>query len=161
LRFFKWLQYPDVSPNRNGPTPDVMDNIPQIKCREISKYKPTDLWTEEDDALFYKYRVSVRDRCGHAVSRGTGCRTHELLKLKIKDVVIQELENDVHVAKITVNVKTGTRNVRLSNSHPRLKEWLSSNGGGSHPIILIQTLHYSAEHERRIWAEGLGHRQFQ
>ena len=36
----------DVSP-RNRPTPDVMLNIPQIKRREISIYKPTDLWKEE------------------------------------------------------------------------------------------------------------------
>jgi hypothetical protein len=76
LRFFKWLHCPnrnEVSP-RNRPTPDVMLNIPQIKRREISIYKPTDLWTEEDDMLFYKYCPSLRDKCWHAVSRDTGCR---------------------------------------------------------------------------------------
>jgi integrase len=108
-----------------------MENINKIKRREISIYKPTDLWTEEDDVLFYKYCPSVRERCWHAVSRDTGCRPSELLKLKIKDVVIQQLEGGYHIAKITVNGKTGVRNVILNNSYPYLKEWLSN---GHHPF---------------------------
>jgi integrase len=131
LRFFKWLYYPDVSPHGKRPKPAVMENIPQIKRKEISTYKPTDLWTEEDDVIFYKYCPSVRDRCWHAASRDTGCRPHELLKLKIKDVVVQQLDNGYPIARITVNGKTGIRNVRLNNSYPRLKEWLSN---GHHPF---------------------------
>ena len=110
-----------------------MENIPQIKRREISTYKPTDLWTEEDDVLFYKYCPSSRDRCWHAVSRDTGCRPHELLNLKVRDVVVQELESGHQIARIMVNGKTGIRNVRLNNSYPRLKEWLS-NGAAGHPF---------------------------
>jgi len=117
-------------PFNKRPTPDVIQQIPEIKRREISIYKPTDLWTEEDDAIFCRYCPSVRDRCWHAVSRDTGCRPSELLKLKIKDIVVQQLENGYQVARITVNGKTGTRHVRLNNSYPRLKEWLSH---GHHP----------------------------
>jgi integrase len=130
LRFFKWLHYPDT-PEDKRPKPAIMENINKIKRREISIYKPTDLWTEEDDVIFYKYCPSVRDRCWHAVSRDTGCRPSELLKLKIKDVVIQQLEGGYQIAKITVNGKTGVRNVRLNNSYPFLKEWLSM---GHHPF---------------------------
>ena len=54
-----------------------------------------------------------------------------MLKLKIKDVVAQRLEGGYQIARITVNGKTVTRHVRLNNSYPRLKEWLS-NGG--HPF---------------------------
>jgi hypothetical protein len=104
LRFFKWLYQPDISPIKRS-KPAVVDNIPQIKRREISTYKPTDLWTEEDDFIFYKYCPSPRDRCWHAVSRDTDCRPHELLKLKIKDVVAQQLENGYQIARITVNGK--------------------------------------------------------
>lgn len=128
LRFFEWLHCSnrnDVSP-RNRPTPDVMLNIPQIKRREISIYKPTDLWTEEDDIVFYKYCPSLRDKCWHAVSRDTGCRVSEMLKIKIKDIVSQRLENGYQIAKITVNGKTGVRDVRLNNAYPRVKDWLSN-----------------------------------
>jgi integrase len=52
-----------------------------------------------------------------------------MLKLKIKDVVVQQLENGYQIARITVNGKTGTRHVRLNNAYPRLKEWL----GQGHP----------------------------
>jgi integrase/recombinase XerD len=126
LRFFKWLYYPDFSPARKRPKPAIMDNIAKLKRREISTYKPTDLWTEEDDALFYKYCPSSRDRCWHAVSRDTACRPHELIALKIKDVIVQRLESGHQIARITVNGKTETRHVRLNNSYPRLKEWLSN-----------------------------------
>lgn len=102
-----------------------MENIHQIKRREISCYKPTDLWTEEDDVIFYKYCPSIRDKCWHAISRDTGCRPIELLRLKIKDVVQQQLDGGYQIAKITVNGKTGVRNVRLNNSYSFLKEWIS------------------------------------
>jgi integrase len=126
LRFFKWLYQPNIS-HINRSKPAIIDNIPQIKRKEISPYKPTDLWTEEDDYIFYKYCPSSRDRCWHAVARDTGCRPHELLKLKIKDVIIQQIEGSGYqVARITVNGKTGTRNVRLCNSLPRLKDWLTN-----------------------------------
>jgi integrase/recombinase XerD len=133
LRFFKWLYRPpppnddndDLSPTRR-PKPAVMQNIPQIKRREITTYKPTDLWTEEDDMLFYKYCPSPRDRCWHAISRDTGCRPHELLKLKVRDIVAQQYENGYQIAKITVNGKTGVRSIRLNNSYPKLKYWLSN-----------------------------------
>jgi integrase len=126
LRFFKWLYYPDVVPHNKRPKPAAVENIPKIKRREVSIYKPTDLWTEEDDILFYKYCPSLRDKCWHAVSRDTACRPHELLKLKIKDIVVQQLENGYQIARITVNGKTGTRNVRLNNSYPWVKDWLSN-----------------------------------
>jgi integrase/recombinase XerD len=128
LRFFRWLHRPsdDSIPHNKRPKPAIMENIPKIKRKETSIYKPTDLWTEEDDALFYKYCPSPRERCWHAVSRDTGCRPHELLKLKIKDIVLEQRDDGRQVARIRVNGKTGTRNVRIYNSYPRLKEWLAN-----------------------------------
>jgi hypothetical protein len=54
MRFFKWLYYPNVD-QRKRPKPPVIENIPQLKRKEKSIYKPTDLWTAEDYSLFLKY----------------------------------------------------------------------------------------------------------
>jgi hypothetical protein len=88
LRFFKWLYYPNTEPDKR-PKPDVIQNIPQLKRKEKSIYKPTDLWTGEDDSLFLKYCPNPRDRCYHAMSRDSAARPHELLKLRIKDVIFK------------------------------------------------------------------------
>ena len=68
MRFFKWLYYPEIPPNAR-PKPAVIENIGRLKRKEISIYKSTDLWTEEDDALFLKYCPNKRDRCYHVTQR--------------------------------------------------------------------------------------------
>jgi site-specific recombinase XerD len=50
-RFFKWLYDPVTEPKQRS-KPDVIQNIPKLPRKEISIYKPTDLWTPEDDLLF-------------------------------------------------------------------------------------------------------------
>jgi hypothetical protein len=42
LRFFKWLYFPNEEPKRRK-IPAVIQNIPMLKRREQSVYKPTDL----------------------------------------------------------------------------------------------------------------------
>jgi integrase/recombinase XerD len=103
-RFFEWLYHPDLSP-RERPKPSCVQ-IQKLRRKEESVYKPTDMWTQEDDLLFLKYCSSKRDRCYHAISRDSSCRPHELLKLKIKDVVFK-MPGDRQYAEILVNGKTG------------------------------------------------------
>ena len=71
LRFFKWLYYPDVEPDKR-PKPTVIENILQLRRKEKSICKPTDLWTAEDDLLFLKYCPSKRIKCFHTMSYDTG-----------------------------------------------------------------------------------------
>lgn len=59
-RFFKWLYNPNSS-SRNRPKPQAVENIPQLKRKEISIHKPTDLWNTEDDLLFLKWCPNKRD----------------------------------------------------------------------------------------------------
>jgi integrase/recombinase XerD len=65
------------------------------------------------------------------VERDTGCRPHEILNLKIKDVAFKII-GDKQYAEITVNGKTGTRTLPLIHSIPYLKEYLSN---GQHPYL--------------------------
>ncbi|HET6726420.1 MAG TPA: hypothetical protein VFH19_00165 [Nitrososphaeraceae archaeon] len=64
--FFKWLYYPKREP-KERPKPDVLLNIKRLKRKEKSVYKPTDMWTQEDDLVFLKYCPSKRDRAYHAI----------------------------------------------------------------------------------------------
>lgn len=121
-RFFKWLYSPDIEPDKR-PKPSVIENIPKLKRRETSIYKPTDLWTQQDDLLFLKYCPTKREKCYHAISRDTSCRPHEIVKLKIRDVVFKTTGNSQY-AEALVNGKTGTRPIPLINSIPYLKDYL-------------------------------------
>ena len=70
LRFFKWLYYPDIEPSKR-PKPHIIENIAVLRRKETSIYKPSDIWTAEDDLLFLQYCPNKRDRCYHAISRDT------------------------------------------------------------------------------------------
>lgn len=122
LRFFKWLYFRNEEPKKRK-SPAVIENIPMLKRREQSVYKPTDLWTVEDDLLFLKYCPNARDRCYHAISRDTSCRPHEILRLRIKDVVFKTAGGDYQYAEVLVNRKTGSRSTPLFNSIPYVKDW--------------------------------------
>jgi integrase len=93
IRFFKWLYYPDIEQQKR-PKPSVIENIPQLKRKETSIYKPSDLWTNEDDVIFLRYCPSKRIKCYHTVSRDTSCRPHEILKLRIKDIVFKTIASN-------------------------------------------------------------------
>jgi len=123
IRFFKWLYCKNCEP-RSRPKPEVVNNVSAFKRKEVSIYKPTDLWTPEDDMLFLKYCPSTRDRCYHAISRDLSARPHEILNLKIKDIVFK-LVGTKQYAEVLINGKTGTRHLPLIDSLPYVKDWLN------------------------------------
>jgi integrase len=107
-----------------------------LKRKEVSNYRPEDLWTADDVSIFLKYCPNKRDRCYLAMASDTSCRPHELLKLRIKDIVFKQSPSGLHqqYAEVMVNGKTGQRTLPLFNSLPYIKEWLSEL-----PLISIQT----------------------
>ena len=123
LRFFKWIYSPDTESDKR-PKPKIVENIPQLKRVEQSGYKPTDLWTIEDDLLFLKYCSNKRNKCFHAVAYDTGCRPHELLKLRIRDIVFKSAAGNIQYAEVLVNGKTGSRHIPLIDSIPYVKDYL-------------------------------------
>jgi integrase len=90
LRFFKWFYYPETEPDKRL-RPSLIENIPKLRRKETSVYKPSDLWTQQDDLLFLKYCPTKREKCYHAISRDSSCRPHEIVKLKIRDVASKQL----------------------------------------------------------------------
>jgi integrase/recombinase XerD len=127
MRFFKWLYSPHIEYKRRQ-KPPVIQNIHQLKRKEKSIYKPTDLSTAGDDSLFLKYCPNPRDRCYHAMSRDSAARPHELLKLRIKNVVFKLTpDGKREYAEILVNGKTGSRYIPLIDSIPYMKDWITNH----------------------------------
>ena len=127
-RFFKWLYNPTMEPEQR-PKPKLLYNIPKLKRKETSIYKPTDLWTLEDNLVFLKWCPNKRDRCYHAISRDLSARPQEILDLKIKDVIFRQVGNNKQYAdaEVLVNGKTGSRHLPLIDSLPYVKEWLNQH----------------------------------
>lgn len=122
LRFFKWFYSPELEPTKRT-KPSLLENIPKLKRKEKSIYKPSDLWTQQDDLLFLMFCPSSRDRCYHAMSRDLSCRPSEILRLKIRDISFKTIGTSQY-AEVVVNGKTGNRPIPLINSIPYLKDYL-------------------------------------
>jgi integrase len=139
FRFFKWLCYPDVAnPDKRNELsaqerkPECIMDIPQLKRKEVSCYSPSDLWTQDNDALFLKWVTNKRDRCYHTMSRDLSARPHEILNLKVKDIIFKTAGN-YQYAEVLVNGKTGSRHIPLIQSIPYIKEWLSNHPSRNNP----------------------------
>ena len=74
------------------------------------------------------------------MSRDSAARPHELLKLRIKDVVFKLTpDSKKQYAEILVNGKTGTRPIPLIDSIPYIKDWITNHhpqAGNPNSILL-------------------------
>ncbi|PWU81505.1 MAG: hypothetical protein DLM72_06645 [Candidatus Nitrosopolaris wilkensis] len=71
------------------------------------------------------------------MSRDSAARPHELLKLRIKDVVFKLTPDKKQYAEILVNGKTGTRHIPLINSIPHIKDWISQHPQYANPNSIL------------------------
>jgi integrase len=164
-RFFKWLCYPDVyDPKRRNELsksegkPDCIMGISRLKRKEVSCYKPSDLWSQEDDLLFLKWVTNKRDRCYHTMARDLSARPHEILGLKIKDIMFKTAGNGKQYAEVLVNGKTGTRHIPLIQSIPYIKDCLSnhpSRNNTNSPIFVSWDRRYNITKNRPLTTSGL------
>jgi integrase len=75
------------------------------------------------------------------MSHDTGCRPHELLKLRIRDIVFKSV-GDRQYAEVLVNGKTGSRHIPLIDSIPYVKDYLDHEHpqpGNQNAIFLCST----------------------
>jgi|tagenome__1003787_1003787.scaffolds.fasta_scaffold20956256_3 hypothetical protein len=110
-----------------------MRDIKQLPRKEKSPYKPDDMWSSREHALFLKYCPYPRDRCYHAMANDTTARPHELLNLKIKDIKFKISADNIQYAEITVDGKTGSRTLPLIDSIPYIKEWILNHPNSNNP----------------------------
>ena len=163
FRFFKWLQYRNITgdPDKRHELfvkqrkPKCIQDIPRLKRKEISSYKPSDLWTPEDDLLFLKYVTNKRDRCYHTMARDLSARPHEILNLKIKDIVFKIVDK-YQYAEVLVNGKTGSRHIPLIQSIPYIKDWLSDHPSRNNPNSpIFVSMNNPSNGRRRLNISGL------
>ena len=131
-KFFKWAYSPGV-PSKTRPKPPVVQNIPQLKRKEISNYSPDDLWTEEDDRIFLRYCPTKRMKFYHTVSRDASDRPHEVLKLKVGDIKWKLTPDKKQYAEISLSGKTGKRHIPLFHSIPYVKDYLDHEHPSPNP----------------------------
>ncbi|MGH9952752.1 MAG: tyrosine-type recombinase/integrase [Nitrososphaeraceae archaeon] len=131
--FFRWLYNQEEPDCRKRITPPCMNGIKRLPRQERSSYKPSDLWTGEEHAIFLKYCPNRRDRCYHAMANDTSARPNELLNLRIKDIIFKMSESGVQYAEIQVSGKTRPRTLPLINSLTYLKDWLREHPTSDNP----------------------------
>ncbi|MDN5845348.1 MAG: site-specific integrase [Candidatus Nitrosocosmicus sp.] len=139
LKFFRWLYSPNED-YKNRSIPECMKGIRKLPRKEKTSYKPSDIWDSRDHALFLKYCPYKRDRCYHALASDMSARPHEILNLKVKDIIFKITEDGIQYAEARITQgKTGPRTVPLIDSIPYVKEWLEEhpNGNNSDSFIFI------------------------
>ena len=142
LKFFKWLYYSTVEAKKRL-VPEVMRGISSLKRKELSIYKPDDMWSPEDDQIFLKYCADKRIQCYHAIARDTSARPSEILNFRVNEITFK-LAGDKPYAVISLNGKTGTRTVPLFNSIPYIKDWSNNHPQPGNPnAFLIPSLNRS------------------
>jgi integrase len=141
-KFFRWFynQYQNNEMDqKKWITPECMQGVKQFLRKEKSTYKPSDIWTDEDHALFLKYCPSKRDKAFHAMANDTSARPHELLNLKIKDIKFKISSTtsmqyaEVHITKS----KTKPRTLPLIHSIPYVKDWIDCHPLSTNPDAFL------------------------
>lgn len=140
-KFFRWF-YNEYKNNeidqKKWVTPLCMQGIKQFHRTEKSTYKPPDIWSDEDHALFLKYCPEKRDRCYHAMANDTSARPDELLNLKIKDIKFKVSSTNMQYAEINITKsKTKPRTLPLIFSLPYVKDWLDSHPMTNNPDAFL------------------------
>jgi integrase len=135
-RFFKWFYYPDI-PSSERVKPPIVTNLKKAKPKGGKRKKvfgPKDLWNFEDNEIFFKYCPNPRIKGYHGLAIDLGARPHELLQLKIEDIVWPP---DGQGPKIQLNGKTGPRTVRSLRYYKYLMEWWEQHPKRSIPSAIL------------------------
>jgi integrase len=143
LKFFRWLYNKEEPDYRKRISPPCIQGLRQLPRQEKSSYKPSDLWDSREHAVFLKYCPSVRDRCYHAMANDMSARPHEILNLKIKDIIFKSTDEGIQYAEVLIRGgKTKPRTLPVIDSLPYLKEWLQQQHptGGNRDSWLFVSL---------------------
>lgn len=156
LKFFKWLHDQENPDIKNRKHPDCMQGIKRLRRKEISRYKPSDLWTARECEVFLKYCPSKRDSAYFSMALDTSCRPSELLNLRIGDIEVKlTSDGEKQYSEITINGKTGQRTVPLIHSLPYVKEWILSHPSSKNLKEWLFVSEGKTSYGKKITRDGL------
>ena len=114
--FFRWLKFGFRNFQDVGNPPET----DKVKMKSVkNKIIREQLLTDDDLVLLLRSSRNPRDKAMISVAYESGCRPGELLSLKVKHVKI-----DQYGAMLSVDGKTGARNIRIVKSVPHLMQWI-------------------------------------
>ena len=137
-------------------TPPCMKGIKQLPRKEKSPYSPSDLWEPREHAIFLKYCPSIRDRCYHAMANDMSARPHEILNLRIKDIIFKKTQEGKQYAEILIKGgKTKPRTIPLIDSIPYVKELISNHPSGTNSESWLFTSNSNTTFGSRLTYDGI------
>jgi integrase len=123
--FFRWVKLGSRSYKDVGNPPET----DKIKLKLVkNKIIREQLLTDEEVVLLLRHTKNPRDKAMISVASEAGCRPGELLSLRIKHVKFDQIG-----AIISVDGKTGARNIRIVKSVPHLVQWLELHNWKDNP----------------------------
>jgi integrase len=138
-KFFRWLHNHRNSPDqKKWTTPHCMQGIKLLPRKEKSPYRPYDIWTNEEHAIFLKYCPEKRDRCYHSMANDTSACPHELLSLRLQDITFKISSTGRQYAELNLREsKTKLRTLPLIFSIPYVKDWIDSHPMANNPNAFL------------------------
>ncbi len=159
LKFFKWLYNPNEIDSKRMDTPQCMYGIKQLPRQDSIAYKPSDMWYPKENSVFLTYCPSKRDRCYHAMATDTSCRPHELLNLKISDIIFKRTDNGRMYAEIEIKGgKSRVRTVPLIESVPFVRDWIKSHPTEDNPDSWLFISQSNTTYGSKLTYDGLSYR---
>jgi integrase len=124
-KFFRWLYNQNEPDCKKWITPACIQGVRALPKKEKSPYKPSDIWNNEEHAIFLKYCPSKRDRCYHAMAHNTAARPKELLNLRIKDIEFKIASTGKQYAEVHIK-HAQVMKTRSTSIVKELKQGISS-----------------------------------
>ena len=152
IGFYRWLYNQESNKQRSEwDTPEPFNSIKKKKNKRYSSYSSNDVWSQEEILLAVKYCDNIRDKAIITMCWDMAGRNHEIVKIKIKDVILKEKYAEVSTAWDT---KTGTRTNPIILGFPYLRELLNTHPFSSEPnaYLMISRTSMKPITPDRLWA---------
>ena len=123
LGFYRWLHnFKNTKDRDDWATPKIFSSIKRKKNKRISSYNPNDVWNIKELLTVVKYCTNPRDKAILTIAWDMAARNHEMVKLRLKDIVFKEKYAE---ATTSWDTKTGMRTCPLIISFPYVRELIN------------------------------------